>query len=124
MDIDDSKQAKIKDIAEQYQVSRNHLMKVVHKLAQLGYIKSTQGRGGGISLAEPASTIIVGDIIRAMEPSLDIIDCGKTSCPFTPACLLKGALNKATNHFLETLDEYSIEDLVRNKPQLLSLINA
>jgi Rrf2 family nitric oxide-sensitive transcriptional repressor len=115
--------AKIKDIAQHYNVSRNHLMKVVHKLAQLGYIDSTQGRGGGISLAISAQSIIVGDIVRAMEPTLNIIDCEKVVCPLMPACLLKEALNKAANAFLESLDDYTIADLTRNKPQLLQLVN-
>ena len=112
----------IKDTAERCNVSRNHLMKVVHKLVQLGYIHSTQGRGGWISLAVPADSIIAGDIIRAMEPTLNIIDCDKPSCPLLPACLLKDALNKAANAFLETLDNYSIADLTQNKPKLLQLL--
>lgn len=113
----------IKDISERYNVSRSHLMKVVNRLVQLGYIDSAQGRGGGISLMVPAEDIVVGDIVRAMEQSLDVIDCEGTGCPLTPACLLKGALKEATNTFLKTLDGYSVADLVRNKPQLIKLVS-
>ena len=114
--------ATIKDISASYKVSRNHMMKVVNRLVTLGYIKSTQGRGGGISLAMPASDIGVGDIVRAMEPSLDLIDCAGDGCPLTPACLLKGALNEAMKAFVKSLDNYSVADLVRNSPQLIKLI--
>jgi len=120
--INDDKLDTIKNIAEQYQVSRNHLMKVVHQLAILGYINSSAGRGGGISLAARPEEIIVGDVVRAMEPSFDIIDCEKAMCPIRSACLLKGIVNEAGSAFLKSLDQYSIADLVRNKPQLLKLI--
>ncbi|MGS2724153.1 Rrf2 family transcriptional regulator [Porticoccus sp. GXU_MW_L64] len=120
--LHDNKRDTIKRIAERYQVSRNHLVKVVHQLATLGFIDSTQGRGGGIALAEAPENIIVGDVVRAMEQSLDIIDCEKETCPLRPACLLKGVLNEASHAFLKSLDQYSIADLVRNRPQLLRLI--
>lgn len=113
---------KIKDIAAHSNVSRNHLMKVVHKLVQLGYVDSTQGRGGGISIAVDAKSIIVGDIVRAMEPTLDVIDCEKSACPLIPACQLKDALNEATNIFLNHLDQYSIGDITKNKTQLQQYI--
>lgn len=120
--ITDEELATIKDISERYHVSRNHMMKVVHKLATLGYINSTQGRGGGISLAAPAEEIGVGDIVRAMEPTLQMIDCKGSNCPLTPACLLKGVFSEATAEFLKSLDNYTVADLVRNRPQLLRLI--
>tara|TARA_B110000093_G_C12938493_1_gene396947 strand:- start:535 stop:960 length:426 start_codon:yes stop_codon:yes gene_type:complete len=114
--------SRIKDIAESYNVSRNHLVKVVHNLSTLGYIHSTQGRNGGIRLAVSPDDIVVGDIVRAVEPSLCLIDCESQQCPISSACLLKEALDEAMSTFLKTLDGYTVSDLVRNKPQLLKLI--
>lgn len=122
LSINNGELCTIKDISESYNISRNHLMKVVNKLATLGYIKSTQGRGGGILLAAPASEICVGDIVRAMESTLNIIDCEGSGCPLTPSCRLKGVLNEATFDFLKSLDKYTIADIVRNRPQLLRLV--
>ena len=113
---------KIKDIAETYNVSRNHLVKVVHNLSTLGYINSTQGRSGGIRLAVSPDDIVAGDIVRAVEPSLRLIDCESQQCPISAACLFKEALEEAMATFLKTLDQYTISDLIRNKPQLLKLI--
>lgn len=114
----------VKGIAERYNVSRNHLMKVVHRLSMLGYIKSVQGRGGGIALATAAENICVGDVVRQMEATLDVIDCAGSNCPLTPACLLKRALNQATKAFLKTLDEYTVADITRNRARILKLVGA
>ncbi len=114
--------ATITEIAACYQVSRNHLVKVVHQLSSQGYLQSKRGRGGGITLAAPASDIYVGDVVRAMEATLNIIDCEGSACPLLPSCLLKDVLNEATQAFLQSLDQYTIADLIRNKPQLLKII--
>ncbi|MCY4363497.1 MAG: Rrf2 family transcriptional regulator [Gammaproteobacteria bacterium] len=112
----------ISDIARHYGASKNHLVKVVHRLATLGYINSFQGRGGGIRLSKQADNIIVGKVVRDMENTMDVIDCAGTGCPLLPACHLKPILNAATSAFLEVLDNYSIADLITNKEQLLKLV--
>ena len=108
--------ATIADIARAYGVSENHLMKVVHQLARLGYIETVRGRGGGMRLARPAGEINVGEVLRATEEGFDIVECmgeGGGDCRIVRACALKGALNEAVAAFLGTLDRYTLADLVR-----------
>ena len=50
--------ATISDIADSYQISKSHLTKIVHQLAQLGYIDSVRGKNGGIRRAMPPKTLI------------------------------------------------------------------
>ncbi len=58
----------VREIADHYGISRNHLVKVVHRLAQLGYITSSKGKGGGIRLACDANKLKIGDLVRKLEP--------------------------------------------------------
>ena len=81
-----------------------------------------QGRGGGIALAMEPEDIVVGDVVRNMEATLDVIDCAAGNCPLLPKCLLKRALGEATDAFLETLDNYTIADLTKNRDDLIKLV--
>jgi len=102
----------ITEIADHFGIPRNHLVKVVHQLSTLKHVDATRGRNGGIRLGRHANEICVGNIIREMEATLDIVDCNKPgACPLLPECRLKGILNKASNAFLKTLDQYTIADL-------------
>ena len=42
------------------------------------------------------------------------------ACPIEPLCVLKQALSEASKHFLETLEGYTIEDLIKNKKGQMS----
>jgi len=112
----------VKDFASRYNVSRNHMVKVVHRLSSLGYLDSIQGRGGGIELAMEPEDIVVGDVVRNMEVTLDVIDCAAGNCPLLPECLLKEALDEATDAFLDTLDGYTVADLTKNRADIVKLV--
>jgi Rrf2 family transcriptional regulator, nitric oxide-sensitive transcriptional repressor len=105
--------ATISEIAEFYSISRNHLVKVVHNLSTFGFIHTTRGKHGGMSLARPASQIKIGEVVRHTEPNLDIAECfnkGSNQCVITSACKLKNMLNEASMAFMSTLDRYTIAD--------------
>jgi len=108
--------ATIPQIAAAYRISANHLMKVVHKLGQAGYIETVRGRGGGMRLARPADQIGLGELVRLTEPDLEIVPCFRAEnadCPLWRACRLKSALSRAQLAFLSVLDEYTLADLTR-----------
>ena len=111
----EDRQATIREIADFYQISENHLMKIIHYLAQKGYIQSLRGKGGGIRLAKAPKSIKIGEVIRETEKSLEVVECFKpagSSCSLLPDCVLKNALHEAMQNFLETLDQYTLSDLL------------
>jgi Rrf2 family nitric oxide-sensitive transcriptional repressor len=108
--------ATISEIAEYYQISRNHLVKVANSLANQGFIMSTRGKGGGIQLARPANTIGVGDVIRLTETNMNIVECfdaPSNQCRLTRDCFLKATLYEARRAFMAVLDKYTLADAAR-----------
>ena len=105
----------IQEIAEQYGISKNHLMKLVHVLGQLGYVETVRGKKGGLRLARRPEAITVGEIIRLMEPDMALVECFKSTdihCRIVKTCILQGVLAEALERFLTTLDAYTLADLV------------
>ncbi len=115
--------ATIAEIAQAYDISRNHLMKVVHELGRTGFVHTIRGQAGGLELGMHAREINIGEVVRVMEGNLEIIDCDKPGCPIVPACALKAALDAARDAFLAVLDGYTLHDLVgRRRKQLAGLL--
>lgn len=109
--------ATINDVSKSYGISQSHLTKVVHQLANRGYIQTTRGKGGGIRLARLPQLINIGDVVRDMEDNIDLVECFNTknkSCPLLPACVLKSVLTEARKNFFDTLDRYTLADLLTN----------
>ena len=116
----------IKEIADAYDISKNHLMKVVQNLNSKGYLTATRGKSGGIRLTQAAASINIGALVRDMESDMDLVECFRNSqdCVITPACQLKRVLADALTAFLEVLDQYTLADLLpkSRKSKLLDLL--
>lgn len=111
----------IEEIALAYDISNNHLVKVVHQLGQLKFIETIRGRGGGIQLAKPPEEINIGDVIRKTEINLNIVEClnaPTNTCPIVGACGLKPWLAEAMRAFLSTLDNVTLANVVEKRKKL------
>ena len=77
----------IKEIAETYHISKNHLMKIIHELGKLGYIETIRGRNGGIRLAKHPKEINIGEVVSKTEEDFHIVECfnqgGKLLCHYS-----------------------------------------
>lgn len=113
----------IADIAKAYDISENHLMKVVHQLGVAGLIGTVRGRNGGLRLHKPPAAIGVGEVVRLMEPDMDIVPClnNASGCVIESACLLKDQLAEARDAFLAALDRYTLADLAKPRRRLSAL---
>lgn len=103
------------EIASQFQVPHNHVIKVVNRLGKLGWVDAQRGRGGGLRLRVPASSLHLGKVLRALESPRPLVDCDVPPCVLRQRCSLKGALDAAQKAFYDKLDEHSLADLAHSR---------
>lgn len=104
----------IEETAELYGISRAHLMKVANQLTRAGFLKAVRGRSGGLAIARSPERIRLGDVLRATEPDFALVECFRpeNSCLITSRCRLRGVLHEALAAFSDTLDRYTLADLL------------
>lgn len=112
-------------VARKMGMSEDHLLKVVQRLSQLGYVKTIRGRNGGMRLAQSPESIVVGEVIRRTEDNMALVPCfdpTESICPVAPACGLAPALDEALKAFLAALDRYTVADLITKRRELRQLV--
>lgn len=114
------RRATIAMIASSFDVSENHLTKVVHFLGKCGWLANVRGKGGGLELAMPPELIGVGDVVRQTEGGAMPAECFEEHgrCAITGICRLTGVLGEAVEAFYAVLDRYTLADLVHNRQVL------
>ena len=113
----EAKLSSVEEIARSDRISQNHLVKVAHRLAKLGFIDTVRGRRGGLRLSRDPAEIFLGQVIRQTEPGFDLVECFDpltNTCPIIGVCGLKAALIRAREAFLRELDGVTLADILQN----------
>lgn len=113
----------VSELAQFYNISRNHLVKVVQGLVEHDFIHTVRGKQGGMQLAKDSDQISIGKVVRCMENHFNIVECfdaEQDTCMLTGVCNLKSILTRATEDYLKSLDKVSLADV--SKPRLRQLI--
>ncbi len=110
----------VKEVAERFEISRSHLMKIVNQLVTDGFVDGARGKGGGLRLNRAPEDIGVGEVVRRMEPGFDLVECfgSQSRCLLNSGCRLKGALHHALEAFLASLDAVTLAELITTQPKL------
>lgn len=108
------KLATISEIAQAYKISENHLTKVVHHLARLGYVETVRGKGGGLRLVLLPETVNIGKMLRDSEGGTGLLPCltKENECCIQISCQLIGILREAQDALFAVLDKYTLADLL------------
>lgn len=110
----------INELADYFAISKNHLVKVVHRLGLKGFIRTVRGKGGGICLARPPCEINIGSVVRQIEGHFQMAECfhpqKQGHCAIQSQCGLTGVLNSALQQFLAELDKSMLSDVARYSP--------
>ena len=104
----------VTEIAERIGWTRNHVVKVVHRLSQEGWLATQRGRTGGLGLDPQARKLRLGNVIRTLEGDDCLINCKDPPCNFGRGCPLIKVLNDAQNVFYEALNAYTLEDVAQH----------
>ena len=123
--VADSNLTTIREIADRFSISRNHLMKIANALSHAGYVQTIRGRSGGMRLAVAPDQIKIGDLVEKFESNSSLVECFSAhtnACLITPACRLKGALRAAMKAFYADLNTHTLADLTRRNHKLKSLL--
>ena len=111
----------IREVAGAYGISENHLVKIIHRLGQAGFVETIRGRNGGLRLGQPAASILIGDVVRHTEEDMALVGCMQQAdharadtkpCILADCCSLRGVLGEALGSFIAVLDRYTLADVI------------
>ncbi|HRE19711.1 MAG TPA: Rrf2 family transcriptional regulator [Rhabdaerophilum sp.] len=103
----------VEEVASAYNISRNHVMKIVQRLAASGYLKSYRGRNGGLALGKEPAEVRIGALVRFLEADCALVTCfsDASTCRICGQCVLQTALADALETFFAKLDALTLADL-------------
>jgi Rrf2 family nitric oxide-sensitive transcriptional repressor len=99
-------------ISNKFNILQNHLRKIIAKLAQLKYIVTRRGNGGGIQINLNVLNLNLFEIMQHFETSFESIDCEGLNCPISNNCKLQLVLNDASNAYIEELKKHKLKDIL------------
>lgn len=106
----------IKNISERQHISENFLEQIIAVLKKEGFVASTRGSRGGYMLNMREEEISVGAILRALEGSLNPVECSVLNedvvCEGADACVTKFIWKKISDSINQVVDNISLKDLV------------
>lgn len=110
--------AQVQDIADANAIPKKFLDQIISALRNAGLVFSKKGKGGGYALAQPASQITVGQIVRALDGPLAPIACASVTayracedCGDERACAVRLVMVKARNAIADVLDNVSLAEM-------------
>ena len=119
---DEESNVSIKEVANRQSISIKYLEQIVNLLVKAGFLRSQRGSRGGYRLSRQPSEYTAGDILRVTEGKMAPVDCLEDEvnmCPRAKTCQtikLWEGLNNAINSYI---DSVTLEELMRDKSQIL-----
>ena len=115
----------ITSISKRQDISERYLEQLMSMLKKAGIVKSIRGANGGYILARDAKEISVGEVLRALEGSLEPVKCAAfdttpgEGCMASDGCVTKYVWKRINDSINRTVDDIWLSQLVeegRNTP--------
>lgn len=107
----------LKEIAERQDISDKYLEQIVTHLNRAGLVKSIRGAQGGYTLGLSPSQITIGDILRATEGSICLVDCAQDPdcCERSGECAASAVWRKVHAAIQDVVDTITLQDAIDGK---------
>ena len=105
----------ISSISQRQNISESYLEQLVAKLRKAELVTGIRGAHGGYRLMRAADTISVGDVLRALEGNLSMVECSAHTdegCVGADLCVTKYVWQKINESITRTVDEIMLSQLV------------
>ena len=102
------------ELAEEFELSRNHLTKIMQRLARGGVLETRRGGGGGAVLAKAPRDLRLGDLVSLLEEGQALVECfgaEGSDCTIEGCCRLKARLRSAEVSFIADLNRATLADI-------------
>lgn len=95
-------------------VSGKYLEKIMRMLSGRGIVTANRGKSGGYFLAKAPSEITIGEIVRALEDDMEIIECVKDGgkCKCCPSAKVWKKLYEGINGLLDSM---TLEQMIKGE---------
>lgn len=106
----------LREMSEKEEISFSYLEKICSTLEKANLMKSRKGAQGGYSLARLPKEIRVGDILRALEGKMVLVECvgSKGSCYREGRCESFYMWKKLQESIEKTIDSVTLQDLMKS----------
>jgi len=106
----------LSDISERQNISLSYLEQLFGKLRRRALVTSVRGPGGGYRISQPTETITVGEIIRAVDETVDATQCGGLkNCKDDKECITHELWTGLNEHIFDYMDTVKLADLVEKR---------
>ena len=105
--------ASLHDIGEAQDIPESFLAKILQSLVRGGLAVSQRGARGGFSLARPASTITMQEVIEAVDGPISVNQCvlSPDDCARSASCSVHSAWLRAQGQLMDVLGTITIDTL-------------
>ncbi|HHV19742.1 MAG TPA: Rrf2 family transcriptional regulator [Thermoanaerobacterales bacterium] len=105
----------LNNIAKRQDISEHYLEQLMAILRKSGLVQSVRGAYGGYILARKPSEITVGDILRALEGPIGLVDCvlekDAVECMKYQDCITRIVWEKIRDSIIETIDSITLQNM-------------
>ena len=104
------------DISERQEISLSYLEQLFSRLRKEKLVDSVRGPGGGYLLGRDAMRIAVGEVIRAVDESVDATRCqGQADCQGGERCLTHSLWQDLSDRISVFLDSITLGELMSQR---------